>query len=154
GVFYACAWNETGLNLQELDDNGNPIIKGGSVYGLPMAAASDGVKFYVAAVSYPDKVVITSYRQQDLTVAPYPTPDGFIDVYAKDQVTPLIPKGIPIEDFWIYAWDTLPALVTQGNDLFVADVVGNRILQYDKNTGAQKNTFAVPYPTDLALSAD
>ncbi len=155
GIYCANRWEEAGQDFNKLDRNGNTLlhanfrVRNGTPNGFPYAIAISGQYLYLSVITR-DKLdekttlwgghVVRRFNRNTGDPAPLSAGDNFgnIRVYTAGRE--------------VNFSEPLKALAIVGKVLLIADQRGDRILKFDKDTGAAAGEFGVKQPT--ALSGD
>jgi hypothetical protein len=159
-IYTADSWDEPGADFKKWGPDGSSIyddgaqVRNSTPSGLPYRIATDGSYVYMSVVG----------QNQDGTASPQ-----VIERYAvgSSSTTPAPFTGSGTVNGNIQVYDNLPgvseytpssqlplqSLALSGNTLYVADAHGNRVLSYDKTTGALLGQFSVTAPEALAVDS-
>ncbi len=163
-VYTANYWDEAGADFKKWDAAGNSVydaryqIRNGNPNGAPYAITTDEKYLYCTMGGWKQKDGAELHQVQRFLLAdgkhvPFPgvgRKDGHITIY--ETLAGKVPEDAPEEDAWRLRWP-LRAVAIQGDLILVADLLGNRILRFQKETGEAHGEFAVSRPEALAVDA-
>jgi hypothetical protein len=156
-IYTANSWDEPGADFKKWTAQGDSVydaefkIRNGNPNGAPYRVATDDTYMYYAVGAWSGQQQIQRFRLADGSPAPFSGETlvgGHIQVYR--TVEGLLNPDTPANDRELMT-SPLSALAVSGDVLYVADAAGNRVLRFDKNSGAPLGQFSVTLPQALAV---
>ncbi|MDX1933190.1 MAG: FlgD immunoglobulin-like domain containing protein [Capsulimonadales bacterium] len=164
-AFTANAWDEAGADFKKWDRKGNSVfdgrfaIRNGNPNGHAYAVASDDRYLYFGTTSWSnerskERQYVRRFRLSDGKPAPFTAPNAvnghlaFME-WPSRQVSEQVsgrPRGLRMQP--------LHAIATVGDLLLVGDALNDRVYRFDRETGAAKGWFPLPYPKTFAPAKD
>lgn len=164
-VYTANGWDEAGADFKKWDKSGKSVydanyqIRNGHPNGAPYAIAVDDKYLYCAVGGWArepwnEAQQIQRFRLADGKEEKFTKTgrkDGHIQVY--EWPSRKIPPGTSKTDAELMK-APLRALAIAGDTIYCADLLGGRVLKFDKATGESRGQLNVKLPNALALGPD
>lgn len=158
GRYLVWHMSESGKGIVKTDFDGNviwrtvPFVVDGN--GFYTCLSASGGKVYLVYEKRVDgKAKTVKLVKVDASTGNYeqwPSGAGAMDIEIDDAAVPL-PAGCAVRTE--YAFD-IAGIVVRGNEVFISDFIGNRILVHDATTGLKVREIAVCGPRGLCLAPD
>ncbi|CEK13812.1 flagellar hook capping protein [Chthonomonas calidirosea] len=161
-IYTANGWDEAGADFKKWDKYGHSVydahfqIRNGKPNGIPYAIAVDKDYLYCtvggwASPPWNERQQVERFRLSDGQEVPFSGQhlvDGHIQIY--EWPSHLLPQNVPPDEAELLKTPLRGIAVDQQN-LFVTDLLGNRVWRFDKESGDLLGSFSVPTPRAIAV---
>jgi hypothetical protein len=163
-IYTANGWDEAGADFKRWDKYGHSVydahfqIRNGKPNGIPYAIAVDDRYIYCtvggwASPPWNERQQIERFRLSDGQEVPFSGQhlvDGHIQIY--EWPSHHLPPNTPPDSAELLKTPLRGIAVNQYN-LFVTDLLGNRVWRFDKESGDLLGSFSVPTPRAITVDA-